>query len=95
MGSEKNTWEPLSHLKGAKEAVMDYNAVSGRHPVKAATLTSPCSNPIVTRVKAKATGRSKANPNVDVPIPNPESHTNPIVARAIIKAKAKAKVNPK
>ena len=34
-------------------------------------------NPIVTRVKAKAKGRSKANPNVDVSLPTLESHTNP------------------
>ena len=69
VGSEKTTWEPLSHLKGAKDAVMDYNAVSGRQPVQAAPLTSPCTNPLVTRVKDKAKGRSKANPNVDVSLP--------------------------
>ena len=59
-------------MKGAKDAVMDYNAVSGRQPVKAAPLTSPCTNPLVTRVKDKAKGRSKANPNVDVSLPTPE-----------------------
>ena len=34
VGSDKKTWEPLSHLKGAKEAVETYEAKFGRQSAK-------------------------------------------------------------
>jgi hypothetical protein len=34
VGSDKKMWKPLSHLKGAKDAVAQYEAQFGRQPAK-------------------------------------------------------------
>jgi hypothetical protein len=80
VGSDKKTWEPLSHLKGAKDAVAQYEAQFGRQPAKDKAKGKTIANVPVSN--------SKLNPK-----PNPQLNpdTNPIVERAKAKMQAKVK----
>ena len=86
VGSDKKTWEPLSHLKGAKEAVETYEAKFGRQSAKDKAKGKTIANVPVSNLHLTST-----------PTPTPNStlnlDTNPIVERA--KAKVQAKVKAK
>ena len=82
VGSDKKTWEPLSHLKGAKDAVAQYEAQFGRQSAKDKAKGKTIANVPVSN--------SNLNPQ---PNPNPQLNpdTNPIVERAKAKMQAKVK----
>ncbi len=82
VGSDKKTWEPLSHLKGAKDAVAQYEAQFGRQPAKDKAKGKTIANVPVSN------SNLTTQPN---PTPQLNPDPNPIVERA--KAKMQAKVH--